>query len=59
MARGCGCGCGEMTIVTRAEEACGCGCACCAEAPTTKEQEIAELTTLRETIEQRLAELNA
>ncbi|MFN2506831.1 MAG: hypothetical protein ABR540_21900 [Acidimicrobiales bacterium] len=55
---GCGCGCGEMTVVTDAGEACGCGCECCADdTPKTTEQEVAELTTLRDSIDRRLSEL--
>ncbi|MDQ3978978.1 MAG: hypothetical protein M3314_05430 [Actinomycetota bacterium] len=55
---GCGCGCGEMKVVTHAGEACGCGCECCADdRPKTPEQEIAELTALRESIDRRLQEL--
>ena len=55
---GCGCGCGEMRVVTDAGEACGCGCECCADdQPKTPEQEIAELTALRESIDRRLSEL--
>lgn len=46
-----------MTKVTNAEEACECGCACCAEEPKGKEQEVLELLTLRDRINQRLQEL--
>ncbi|MGH2772040.1 MAG: hypothetical protein ACRDIU_02730 [Actinomycetota bacterium] len=46
-----------MTLVTEAEEACQCGCECCAEEPKSKEQEVAELMSLRTRIEQRLSEL--
>jgi len=53
----CACGCSTMTAVTNAEEACECGCACCAEEPKTPEQELLELVTLRQRIDQRLAEL--
>lgn len=57
MADQCSCGCGTMTVVTNAEEECGCGCACCATTAKSREDEIAELRTLRESIERRLAEL--
>lgn len=57
MDKGCSCGCSTMTKVTNAEEACECGCACCAEEPKGKEQEILELLTLRDRINQRLQEL--
>ncbi len=47
-----------MRVVTDAGEACGCGCECCADdQPKTPEQEIAELTALRESIDRRLQEL--
>lgn len=55
----CGCGCGTMTLVTRAESACDCGCACCAEAPSSPEDEIAQLRELRASVERRLQELGA
>ncbi|MGH9178950.1 MAG: hypothetical protein ACRD0N_10405 [Acidimicrobiales bacterium] len=45
-----------MTSLTAAEP-CGCGCACCGEATRTKEQEVAELVTLRQAIDKRLVEL--
>lgn len=54
---GCSCGCGTMTQVTSAGEACGCGCECCGESAKTAEQEIAELTTLKHSIDRRLSEL--
>ena len=48
-----------MTDVTEAKEACGCGCECCGDAePRTKEQEIAELLTLRQSVDTRLTELS-
>lgn len=53
----CSCGCGSMTTVTAAGEDCGCGCACCGEATKSPEDEIAELTNLRKSIDERLAEL--
>ncbi len=55
---GCGCGCGTMTTVTEANEPCGCGCECCADDHgKSTEQQIAELTALRESIDRRLGEL--
>jgi len=60
MTNSCSCGCSAMTAVTEAKEPCGCGCECCgdgvAKAPA---QEIEELTHLRRSIDQRLAELGA
>ena len=54
----CGCGCSTMTDVTQAREACGCGCECCGDdKPKTREQEIAELLTLRQSVDKRLTEL--
>ncbi len=54
----CGCGCSAMTDVTEAKEACGCGCECCGdEQPKSREQEIAELLTLRQSVDKRLTEL--
>lgn len=48
-----------MTTVTSAGEDCGCGCACCGEAVKSAEDEIAELTNLRKSIDERLAELGS
>ncbi len=48
-----------MTLVTNADEACGCGCECCADGPKPREEEIAELRTLRESVDRRLTELGA
>jgi hypothetical protein len=54
----CGCGCSAMTDVTEAKEPCGCGCECCGDGqPKTREQEIAELLTLRQAVSRRLTEL--
>lgn len=55
----CGCGCSQMTEVTEAKEPCGCGCECCDDTPKPKEKQVAELLKLRETINARLAELEA
>ncbi len=57
-AQSCGCGCGTMTEVTNATEACGCGCDCCGS-EKTKEQEIAELHQLLDSVSRRLSELEA
>ena len=46
-----------MTQVTKAAEPCTCGCECCATTAKSTDQEIAELTQLRESVERRLAEL--
>lgn len=54
---GCSCGCGTMTAVTEAAEPCGCGCSCCGD-DISAEDEVAQLRTLRESIDQRLAELS-
>lgn len=54
---GCSCGCSEMTTLTAAQEPCGCGCECCGEATKSRDEEIAELNTLRASIDRRLAEL--
>ena len=55
----CGCGCSAMTDVTEAKEPCGCGCECCGdEQPKTRDQEIAELLTLRQSVDKRLTELS-
>jgi hypothetical protein len=47
-----------MTEVTEAKEPCGCGCECCGEVPQNREQQIAELLTLRQSIDKRLTELS-
>ena len=54
MASACSCGCNTVTVVSEAQNACSCGCA---EQPKTRMQEIADLVTLRKSIDQRLAEL--
>ena len=51
----CGCGCGDMRVVTEGE-ACGCGCGG-EDHSTPRDQQIAELTALRESIDRRLQEL--
>jgi len=56
----CGCGCGTMSVgESNALNTCGCGCGSQAVAPKTPEQEKAELEALRDSIDQRLAELGA
>jgi hypothetical protein len=55
----CGCGCGTMTTVTAAQEGCGCGCECCGDAPRDAQTEATELRRLRDSIDQRLAELGS
>lgn len=57
MTNTCSCGCSTMTEITRAEEPCGCGCECCGETPETRDQEITQLLTLRQSIDRRLTEL--
>ena len=57
MASSCSCGCSTMTTLTAAEEQCGCGCACCGESTKSREEEITELTNLRNAIDKRLGEL--
>jgi hypothetical protein len=47
-----------MTAVTNAGEACGCGCECCGT-EKSREEEIAELHQLRESVSRRLSELGA
>ena len=58
METGCQCGCNVVTGVTNAGEPCGCGCSCCGDAPKSAEDEIAELHTLRDRIDERLRELD-
>jgi len=55
----CTCGCSGMTEITESKEPCGCGCECCGDAaPKSRDQQIAELLTLRQTIDRRLTELS-
>lgn len=56
---GCSCGCSSMTTLTAAAEPCGCGCECCGAAVKSRDDEIAELHTLRAAIETRLSELSS
>lgn len=58
MESGCQCGCNVVTDVTNAAEPCGCGCSCCGGSPKTTEDEIAELRTLRNRVDERLRELD-
>ncbi len=53
----CSCGCGALPVV-HGGAACRCGCSCC-DGGKNPEQEIAELQRLRDSAEQRLAELGA
>jgi hypothetical protein len=56
--QGCGCGCSSMTVVTKATEPCGCGCECCAQEEKSVDDQIAELRALRQSIDQKLNELD-
>ncbi|MCA1656435.1 MAG: hypothetical protein LC713_01770 [Actinobacteria bacterium] len=55
----CSCGCSSMTDITQAGEDCGCGCECCGEKPETRDQEVTQLLTLRQSIDRRLSELGS
>ena len=57
MAEVCSCGCGALTTVS-AQAACRCGCECCKTAHT-RDEEIAELHRLLDSIHERLEELGA
>jgi hypothetical protein len=59
MTNTCSCGCSSMTDLTEAREECGCGCECCGEKPSSREQEITQLLTLRQSIDRRLTELGS
>lgn len=52
----CSCGCGALQTVS-GEAQCNCGCSCCGGIKSP-EQEIAELQRLRDSVDQRLAELS-
>jgi hypothetical protein len=47
-----------MTVVTKATEPCGCGCECCAQEEKSVDDQIAELRALRQSIDQKLNELD-
>ena len=51
---GCGCGCGTMNA---GDTHSSCSCGCSSNEPKPRDQEIAELTALRQSIDQRLQEL--
>lgn len=53
----CSCGCAALQTVS-GEAACSCGCKCCATSMSPAE-EIAELHRLRDSVQERLAELGA
>lgn len=60
----CGCGCGDPAKAdssTASGEGCGCGCGTSvAETPAlTAAREVAHLTSLRQSIDRRLAELKS
>ncbi|MDQ4098731.1 MAG: hypothetical protein M3144_12805 [Actinomycetota bacterium] len=47
-----------MTVVTNATEPCGCGCECCGQEEKSVNDQIAELRALRQSIDQKLSELD-
>ncbi|MDQ6615532.1 MAG: hypothetical protein M3083_12510 [Actinomycetota bacterium] len=51
----CGCGSADASIVGSASAPCSCGC--CGPQPASKEERLAELRSLRDSIDQQLAEL--
>lgn len=53
----CSCGCAALTTVSE-QAACRCGCTCCA-ATGSREEEIAELRRLLESVQERLVALDA
>lgn len=53
----CSCGCAALPTVS-GEAACRCGCSCCSTAQN-REEEIVELRRLRDSAQERLAELGA
>lgn len=53
----CSCGCAALRTVSD-EAACQCSCSCCGTA-ATREQEIAELRRLLESVQERLSDLGA
>lgn len=55
----CNCGCATVTTVTNADEACQCGCECCTPVHLAPEEEIRQLEELRQSADQRLAELKS
>lgn len=52
----CTCGCGVTAEVTDAAEACDCNCQCC-DPPQSRNEEVARLRQLRDSIDERLREL--
>ncbi len=54
----CSCGCSTNTDVLAGTAACGCGEGGCGEArPKSRDEEIADLLTLRQRVDKRLTEL--
>lgn len=53
----CSCGCAALETVSE-QAACRCGCKCCA-ATDSREQEVAELRRLLESVQERLVALDA
>jgi uncharacterized protein YfcZ (UPF0381/DUF406 family) len=54
----CSCGCGALKTVSD-EAACQCNCSCCGTTANSREEEIAELRRLLESVQERLAALGA
>jgi hypothetical protein len=55
----CSCGCATNTDVLAGNASCGCGSDGCGEArPKSRDEEIADLLTLRQAVDKRLTELS-
>jgi uncharacterized protein YfcZ (UPF0381/DUF406 family) len=54
----CSCGCAALKTVSD-EAACQCSCSCCGTTGSSREEEIAELRRLLESVQQRLIALDA
>ena len=54
----CSCGCGALTSVSNEAGGCQCGCSCC-QTTSSREEEIAELRRLLESVQDRLLQLEA
>lgn len=55
----CSCGCSTNTDVLAGSATCGCGGDGCGEArPKSRDEEIADLLTLRQAVDKRLTELS-
>jgi len=55
----CSCGCATTNATPPPADPCACGCSCCEQGTPSATNEVAHLTTLRDAIDKRLAEIGS